>query len=180
VPWLFAYGHFLPFLHDLSSPSPPERARLAGRRAAFGARSESDWGTRSNPAPLLCLVAGGSCRGMAVELSPEKFDETVSRWMSDAEGADLREEGSAEVGLPFRREVTSVTYLTADPRGPHALKPLPTERLARMVLVARGRRGTGRDYLVDLSRVLREWGMDEATVTALLKEVQKERGEGWR
>ena len=179
MPWLLAHGHFLSLLPDLSPPAPPQRARLIGHRAAFAARSQQDWGTRANPAPMLTLVPGASSRAAAVELPPDSFEEALRRW-SETEGGDRRVEADAEVGLPFRRDLTRVTFLTADPAGPHALKPLPLERLARMVLVARGRRGTGIEYLLGLNERLREWGFEEPAVAALLKEVQKERGEGWR
>jgi cation transport protein ChaC len=179
LPRLFAYGHALSLLSDLGRDVVPERARLGGWKAAFAARSRAEWGTAANPAPILALVPGGSCRGMTVELSPEALAEALRRW-SELEGADHAVETPAEVGLPFRRDQESVSFLTVDPAGGQALRGLPAERLARMVVVARGRAGTGLDYLTRLTRVMREWGLEEPVVTALWKEVEKERGEKWR
>jgi cation transport regulator ChaC len=179
VPRLFAYGHFLPLLSDVPAADRPERARLVGWRASFAAGSRERWGTRANPAPLLALVPGSSCRGMTVELAPEALEQALRSW-SELEGADRRVEATAEVGLPFRRDSEGVTFLTVDPAGPHALRPLPPERLARMAIVARGRRGTGVDYLRALDGALREWGLEEPVAAAVWKEVEKERGEAWR
>ena len=157
----------------------PERARLAGYHGAFVARSTTDWGTTANPAPMLALVEGGSCRGLALELPAGRFEETLASW-SREEGAEQVVEGQAEVGMPFRRDPAEVTLLTLDPRGPQALRPLPVERLARMAVVARGRRGTGVDYLKLLLEKMRGWGLEDPALSALWKEVEKERGERWR
>jgi cation transport protein ChaC len=179
VPLLFAYGSFLSLLPEIAPDNRPERARLGGYKAAFAACSRADWGTRANPAPILTLIPGGSCRGMALDLGPDALAEALARW-SEMEGADLTREATAEVGLPFRRDPAGVTFRTVDPAGPATFRPLPTDRLARMVVVARGRLGTGVDYLTQLNQAMREWGLDEPAVAALWKEVEKERGEAWR
>ncbi len=179
MPRLFAYGSFLTLLPEIAHDVRPEGARLGGYKAAFAACSRADWGTRANPAPVLALVPGGSCRGMALELAPDALAEALRRW-SEPEGADLAVDATAEVGLPFRRDPTPVSFRTVDPAGPHALRPLPPERLARMVVVARGRLGTGVDYLTRLTQAMREWGLEEAAVMELWKLVEKERGEAWR
>jgi cation transport regulator ChaC len=116
---------------------------------------------------------------MVVDLPAEALADALRRW-SELEGADLAVETTAEVGLPFRRDPEAVSFLTVDPAGPHTLRSLPVDRLARMVVVSRGRLGTGVDYLSQLDRTMREWGLDEAALTALLKQVEKERGEAWR
>jgi glutathione-specific gamma-glutamylcyclotransferase len=179
VPLLFAYGSFLSLLPEIARDVRPERARLGGYKAAFAACSRTDWGTRANPAPVLALVPGGSCRGMTLELAPDALAEGLCRW-AELEGADLALEATAEVGLPFRRDPTPVTFRTVDPAGPAVFRPLPSDRLARLVVVARGRLGTGLDYLTQLNEAMREWGLEEPVVTALWKEVEKERGEAWR
>ena len=177
MPWLFAYGHFLSLLPDDASLRP-ERARLKGYRGAFTAKSTTDWGSRANPAPMLALVPGASSRGLALELSEDSAAEVLAAWHGD--GADRVQEGEAEVGMPFRRDAVRVTFRTVDPEGPHALGALSVERLARMVVVARGRRGTGVDYLKAVNEKLREWGLEEPALAALWKEVEKERSERWR
>lgn len=178
MPRLFAYGHLL----DLLPEDPdvrPERARLSGYRAAFVAASTTTWGTRANPAPILALVPGGSCRGLALDLAEERAQETLARWAGE-EGADLALEATAEVGMPFRKDVVPVVTRSVIPAGPQALRALPVDRLARMAVVARGRRGTGVDYLRRLTELLGLWGLQEPVVAELWKEVQKERGERWR
>ena len=178
MPHLFAYGHYLGLLPG-GETAKPERARLAGYRPAFAARSTTDWGSGANPAPILALVPGGSCRGVAIEVAPEVFEETIARWREE-QGADELVEAQAEIGLPFRRDPARVSTLTVAKAGPHALAKLPVERLARMALVARGLRGTGLDYLINLNDQLRHWGLEEPAVTELWNEVQKEREGGWR
>jgi cation transport regulator ChaC len=178
---LFAYGGFLLLVPENFDPAP-ERARLTGWRTGFAARSTVEWGTRANPAPVLALVeapAASSSRGIVLDLSHPQLDEMVARW-SEGEGMDRVVKGQAEVGLPFRRDPAQVTALTVQPQGPGWLGSLPVERLARMAVVARGRRGTGVDYLRTLIGKLHEWGLADPAVEALWKEVQKERGEKWR
>jgi cation transport protein ChaC len=179
VPLLFAYGTFLTRLSEIAPDVRPQRARLAGYKAAFAACSRADWGTRANPAPILALIPGGSCRGMTVDLAPDALASALARW-SEMEGADVIREATAEVGLPFRRDPAAVSFRTVDPTGPAAFRPLPFDRLARLVVVARGRLGTGVDYLTGLHQAMREWGLDEPAVDGLWKEVEKERGEAWR
>jgi hypothetical protein len=115
---------------------------------------------------------------MSLEVAPAELEEILSRW-AELEDVDQSVEGDAEVGLPFRRDPARVVSRTTS-RPAKAVAALPPERLARMALVARGRKGTGADYLRELTAAMRAWGIDEPIVTALLREVGKEAGEAWR
>ena len=115
---------------------------------------------------------------MSLEVEPGKMEEILAGW-EELEGADHTVEGDAEVGMPFRRDPARVTFRTVSAPA-KGVAALPPDRLARMALVARGRKGTGADYLRELVGSMREWGIEEPVVTALWKEVQKEGGEAWR
>lgn len=115
---------------------------------------------------------------MSLEVEPAELEEIAGRW-EELEAVDRLVEGDAEIGMPFRRDPARVVFRTVSEPA-KALAALPPERLARMALVARGRKGTGADYLRELVAAMREWGIEEPVVTALWKEVQKEGGEAWR
>jgi cation transport regulator ChaC len=114
-----------------------------------------------------------------MELPPERLEELLES-CSEEPGGFVVLEAEAEVGLPFRRDLVRVVAPAVDPKGSFGLPSLPVERLARMAVVARGRHGTGVDFLRELNAKLHEWGLEDPAVAALWKEVQKERGEGWR
>jgi cation transport protein ChaC len=142
--WVFAYGSLIwepVFTHDEAEP-----ALLRGYHRAFCLYSFDYRGTWSAPGLVLGLDRGGSCRGIAFRLARRGVAGSLERlWrreMTVPPVYDLRR-------LPIRagRATLSALAFTVRRDRPDYAGRLSLDDAARLIMRAKGRLGSCRDYL---------------------------------
>lgn len=164
--WLFAYGSLiwnpgLPIAEDM-------RARVHGYHRGLYLWSRVNRGTPEHPGLVLALDRGGSCAGVAMRLpAPGARAHLETLWLREMAMGSYRPawlrctlaDGRAVPALSFvmRRDVRSYAGRLDD-------------TLIRTVFErAQGRYGTTRDYVARTVRALREAGMPDLALEAVLR-----------
>ena len=172
--WLFGYGSLIwnPGLPTLEAV----RGKVHGYHRGLYLWSRVNRGTPEQPGLVLALDRGGSCTGVAFRLAGEGATEHLDvLWRREMAMASYRPawlpctlaDGRRVDALAFvmRRDATSYTGKLADP-------------IVRTVLgCASGRYGTTLDYVSRTVEALRESGMPDRALEALLKRCQAQGGE---
>jgi glutathione-specific gamma-glutamylcyclotransferase len=171
--WLFGYGSLIwnPGLPTLEAV----RARVHGYHRGLYLWSRVNRGTPEQPGLVLALDRGGSCSGMAFRLGGTDAAEHLEvLWRREMAMGSYRPawlpctlaDGRRVEALAFvmRREASSYTGKLPDP-------------VVRTVLgCASGRYGTTLDYVSRTVKALRESGMPDRALEALLKRCRSQPG----
>jgi glutathione-specific gamma-glutamylcyclotransferase len=171
--WLFGYGSLIwnPGLPTLEAV----RARVHGYHRGLYLWSRVNRGTPEQPGLVLALDRGGSCSGMAFRLGGADAAEHLEvLWRREMAMGSYRPawlpctlaDGRRVEALAFvmRREASSYTGKLPDP-------------VVRTVLgCASGRYGTTLDYVSRTVKALRESGMPDRALEALLKRCRSQPG----
>lgn len=167
--WVFGYGSLMwnPAIHV--SESLP--ARIEGFSRSFCMRLMFGRGMPDNPGLMLCLVAGGSCAGIAHRIAPEHVEsESRILWMREMlSGAYIPTWVDLDLGARHVRGVTFVIN-TAHPRYLPGLAP---EEKARRIAKAEGHLGTNRDYLFRTVTALTDAGLSDPYLNDLHARVRE-------
>jgi cation transport protein ChaC len=164
--WLFGYGSLI------WNPGMPAaetvRARVRGYHRGLYLWSRVNRGTPEQPGLVLALDRGGSCTGMAFRLAGEGARphlEALWRrempmgsyrpawlpcWLSDGRRVDA-------LAFVMRRDVPTYTGKLSD------------DMVKAVLACARGRYGTTLDYVCRTVEALRECGMPDRALEALLR-----------
>jgi cation transport protein ChaC len=167
--WLFGYGSLIwnPGLPTLEAV----RGKVHGYHRGLYLWSRVNRGTPEQPGLVLALDRGGSCTGMAFRLGgPDTEEHLEVLWRREMAMASYRPawlpctliDGRRVQALAFvmRRDATSYTGKLADP-------------VIRTVFgCASGRYGTTLDYVSRTVEALRECGMPDRALEALLRRCQ--------
>jgi cation transport protein ChaC len=167
--WLFGYGSLIwnPGLPTLEAV----RGKVHGYHRGLYLWSRVNRGTPEQPGLVLALDRGGSCTGMAFRLAgADAIEHLQVLWRREMAMASYRPawlpctlaDGRRVEALAFvmRRDATSYTGKLSDP-------------IVRTVLgCASGRYGTTLDYVSRTVEALRESGMPDRALEALLKRCQ--------
>ncbi|BAN22175.1 gamma-glutamylcyclotransferase [Caballeronia insecticola] len=171
--WLFGYGSLIwnPGLPTLEAV----RGKVHGYHRGLYLWSRVNRGTPEQPGLVLALDRGGSCTGMAFRLAGADATEHLEvLWRREMPMGSYRPawlpcllaDGRRVEALAFvmRREAASYTGKLADP-------------VVRAVLgCASGRYGTTLDYVSRTVEALRESGMPDRALEALLRRCQAQSG----
>jgi cation transport protein ChaC len=155
--WVFAYGSLMwnpDFDFAESRPS-----FLYGYHRSFCLYSRDYRGTPERPGLVLGLDRGGSCHGIAYRLPPELVAASLDRiWAREMTGRvyEMRR-------VLLRTATGTVTGHACVVRreSPDYAGRLSVEEAARLLAVAVGGRGTGREYLANTVRHLDELGIHD-------------------
>jgi len=162
--WVFAYGSLI-WRPDIRFV---ERVpgQLRGYRRAFAQGSTDHRGTPQAPGRVVTLLgaADAVCDGLAYLIAAEAQQETLERLDARESGGYVRH--TVSLHLRDRGQVQALTYV-AHADNPNHLGEAPLEALAQQVLRARGPSGRNLDYVLELSRALRELGAHEPELFAL-------------
>lgn len=167
--WIFGYGSLMwrpDFPFRRSAP-----ARLDGWHRALCIRSEHWRGTPERPGCVLGLAAGGSCVGRAFAIAAEEeaaILEAVDR-RENVRGY-LYERRRVPVTLLDTGEVVPAWTYLARTEDPRFERDLPRAELLHRLRGAQGLGGTNLDYLRETVAHLRELGIREPELEALLAE----------
>lgn len=164
--WLFGYGSLI------WNPGMPAaetvRARVRGYHRGLYLWSRVNRGTPEQPGLVLALDRGGSCTGMAFRLEGEGAGPHLEAlWRREMPMGSYRPawlpcwlaDGRRVEALAFvmRRDVPTYTG------------KLPDETVKAVLGCARGRYGTTLDYVSRTVQALRECGMPDRALEALLR-----------
>jgi cation transport protein ChaC len=153
--WLFAYGSLM--WNPAAHVAETRPALLRGWRREFCLWSPLGRGTPQRPGLTLALLPGGSCRGLALKLAPERVEsESEVIWRREMlSGAyQPRWVALATDAGPLR----AVTFV-ANPRHPGVARALPVETVVEVLASAEGRIGRCRDYLAKVVAELEAIGL---------------------
>ena len=167
--WVFGYGSLMwnPAIHV--SDSLP--ARIEGFSRSFCTRLIFGRGMPDNPGLMLCLVAGGSCAGVAHRIAPEHVDsESKILWMREMlSGAYVPSWVELDLGA---RHVRGVTFII-NTEHPRYLPGLSFEEKAARIAKAEGHLGTNRDYLFRTVAALTGAGVEDPYLDDLHRRVRE-------
>jgi glutathione-specific gamma-glutamylcyclotransferase len=166
--WLFAYGSLM---WNPEMPFAERRpALLRGYHRSFCLYSRDYRGTPERPGLVLGLDRGGSCRGIAYRLPQEGLGPAIDRvWAREMAGEVYRMR-PVTVSTP-QGGAAAYAFVVRRDRPDYAGR-LPSEEVARIIAVAEGGRGSGRDYLASTVRHLEELGIDDGPLHRLHEQVE--------
>jgi cation transport protein ChaC len=167
--WVFGYGSLM--WRPGFAFAERAAATLHGRRRAFCIYSVHHRGTYERPGLVLGLAPGGSTRGMAYRIADRDWDQVYAYLLEREQPTETYVEARREVRLADGRRVEALVFLS-DIHHPQWAGRLSLERQAELIAGATGLSGRNVDYLRDLVEHLREEGVRDRCMEALLGLVQ--------
>lgn len=146
-------------------------ATLHGRRRAFCIYSVHHRGTHARRGLVLGLAPGGATRGMAYRVADAAWPETYAYLREREQPTETYVEARVMVRLAGGPRVEALTFLS-DRTHPQWAGALGLERQAELISGATGLSGRNVDYLADLVAHLREMGIHDRAMEALLAMVE--------
>jgi len=167
--WVFGYGSLMwrpgfPYLERLP-------AMLHGRRRAFCIYSVHHRGTPERRGLVLGLAPGGSVRGAAYRVAEADWAQVYAYLREREQPTETYVEARVLARLSDGRLRDALTFLS-DKTHPQWAGVLSLERQAELIAGAAGLSGRNVDYLADLVMHLREEGIHDHAMEALLTMVE--------
>jgi len=154
--WVFGYGSLMwnpGFEFEERQP-----AHLFGFRRALCVRSWVHRGTQESPGLVLGLDRGGSCRGVAFRVAPEKREPVLTYLRERELVTHVYKERTLPVALADGRRITTLAYICD--RDHHQFAgSLSVEEAANTISTAVGKSGRNIDYVRNTLAHLREMGI---------------------
>jgi cation transport protein ChaC len=153
--WVFAYGSLMWNPEIAFAEARP--AFLHGYHRSFCLYSRDYRGTPECPGLVLGLDRGGSCRGIAYRLPPDRVGEALDRiWAREMTGQVYR---MHRVAVRTRQGPVAAQACVVRRDSPDYAGRLSLDETARLLAAAVGGRGSGRDYLANTVRHLEALGI---------------------
>src|SRR5947207_6363850 len=166
--WLFAYGSLMWNPEIAFAEARP--GFLHGYHRSFCLYSRDYRGTPERPGLVLGLDRGGACRGIVYRLPPEALGAAIDQvWAREMAGEVYRMR-PVSVTTPQGRRAAYAFVVRRD--RPDYAGRLALDEAARIISVAVGGRGSGRDYLTNTVRHLEELGIADGPLHRLHDQVQ--------
>ena len=163
--WVFGYGSLM--WRPGFAYAERVAATLPGRRRAFCIYSVHHRGTYERPGLVLGLAPGGSTRGMAYRVAAADWPQVYAYLIEREQPTETYVEATRPVRLADGRTVECLVFLS-DVAHPQWAGALSLERQAELIAGATGLSGRNVDYLRDLVEHLREMGVRDRSMEALL------------
>jgi cation transport protein ChaC len=156
--WIFGYGSLMwnPGFDYVDR----QAAHLFGFRRSLCVRSWVHRGTEQHPGLVLGLDRGGSCRGMAFRVVPEKWDAVVDYLRERELVTHVYKERTLGCALGDGRRVRALVYVIDRAHQQYA-GALSVKEAAETVRSASGKSGPNIDYVVNTLQHLREMGITD-------------------
>jgi glutathione-specific gamma-glutamylcyclotransferase len=167
--WVFCYGSLIwnPLFHHI------ERLKVAvhGFHRSFCLRSRHGRGSVEEPGLMLGLDFGGCCNGVALRIRAEEVrHELMLVWRREmAIGSYAPRWITANAA---GRKVRAVAFVV-NHEHPHYAGKLPLETIIKTLATAKGRFGSGADYLYQTVDCLTKHGIRDAYLLRLREQVMK-------
>ncbi|EJL26429.1 hypothetical protein involved in cation transport [Caulobacter sp. AP07] len=167
--WVFGYGSLMwrpgfPFIERRT-------AVLHGRRRAFCIYSVHHRGTYERPGLVLGLAPGGAVRGAAYRVAASAWPEVYAYLREREQPTETYFEAWSEVRIDGNGRAPALVFLSDRNHGQWA-GALTLDQQCELIAGATGLSGRNIDYLRDLVLHLREDGVRDHAMEALLKMVE--------
>ncbi len=166
--WVFAYGSLI--WHPDFEYTERHLVRIHGYHRAFCISSTRYRGTPELPGVVLGLDRGGSCHGVVYRMKPGLEVEIVEALYQREMPNHVYTPKLLPVRLADGRQVEAITFV-ARRNHPSYLK-LSRDEVVRRLSSCRGGRGHNRDYAINTWHALREWGIEDAGLGAIARELE--------
>lgn len=168
--WVFGYGSLMwnPGFEHIAA----ERAVLHGAHRALCIYSTHYRGTPQKPGLVFGLAAGGSCVGMAFEVSATRRDEVVDYLRAREQIANVYREVVRPVRLAASgRRVGALVYLAVPGHDQYA-GGLSDQEIADIVMTSSGEAGPNTDYILSTVEHLADLGLDDRPLSRLARAIR--------
>lgn len=169
--WVFGYGSLIwnPGFAFLSA----QQGLLRGAHRSLSIISHHHRGTREQPGLVFGLTRGGSCRGMAFEVSAPLWDD-VRAYLDGRElVTSVYRDVLRPVSLADGRRVMALTYVVDEAHEQFAGQMGLEQQLA-MIRAGVGISGRNVDYVLNTARYLTELGIVDRALMQLVQKLQDE------
>jgi len=163
--WVFGYGSLIwrpgfPYLGKA-------QALLKGAHRSLCIYSFRHRGTPERPGLVFGLVRGGSCRGMAFEVSPDQWGAVHAYLAARELDRGVYREAIRPIRLAGGETVSALTFLV-DERHVQFAGRLAVEEQARLVRAGVGESGANPEYVLNTVRHLAAMGIRDSYLDALV------------
>lgn len=142
---VFAYGSLI--WNPTFAAAAQHRATARGWHRQFCMEIRGFRGTPEAPGLMMALMAGGRCRGMALEVAPHQEEEVVDGLVRRETPFVENERDWRWITIDTDAGKTRALVFWAGPTGPSIRRGLPLAAVARQLARACGYRGSGAEYL---------------------------------
>jgi glutathione-specific gamma-glutamylcyclotransferase len=165
--WIFGYGSLMwrPGFEYVAS----ERALIRGYHRSLCVYSYVHRGTPQSPGLVLGLDRGGSCHGIAFQIEPAKWDDTISYLRAREQVTKVYLETTKRTYLTERQQtVDAITYIV-DRKHQQYAGALSPENILPHVLEGNGISGHCVDYVMNTVNHLRDMEIHDTTLEAVVE-----------
>jgi len=169
---VFAYGSLI--WNPTFASTAQHRAVARGWHRQFCMEIRGFRGTPEDPGLMMALMAGGRCRGVALEVAEAQAGEVVDGLVRRETPFVENERDWRWITLDTERGPARALVFWAGPTGPSIRRGLPLDAVARQLACACGYRGSGAEYLRNTVLSLEEHGIRDRNLWALQRMVAAE------
>jgi cation transport protein ChaC len=167
--WVFAYGSLI--WHPDFEFAERHLVRVHGYHRAFCISSTRYRGTPEAPGVVLGLDRGGSCHGVVYRLVPGQETQVVEALYQREMPNRVYTPKLLPVKLADGRRLEALAFIAR--RDHPSYLRLSRDELLRRLSSSRGGRGLNREYAINTWQALREWGIEDAGLGALARELEQ-------
>ncbi|TYC52584.1 gamma-glutamylcyclotransferase [Rhodobacterales bacterium] len=167
--WVFGYGSLMwnpGFVHLRAEP-----ALLRGAHRSLCVYSWVHRGTQDRPGLVFGLDNGGTCRGIAYQVSEEIWPQTLAYLREREQITMVYKENWHQVELGGGEEVKSLVYMV-DHEHPQYAGALPLEDQLAIARDAVGKSGRNPEYIINTAAHLAEMGIADADLSWLAEQLR--------
>jgi cation transport protein ChaC len=166
--WAFAYGSLI--WHPDFEYTERHLVRVHGYHRAFCINSTRYRGTPEAPGVVLGLERGGSCHGVVYRLKPGQEGPIVEALYQREMPNFVYTPRLLPARLPDGRRIEALAFVAR--RDHHSYLRLSRDEILRRLSSCRGGRGHNREYAINTWHALREWGIEDAGLGAIARELE--------
>lgn len=171
--WVFGYGSLM--WNPGFEVEERRPARLHGFRRSLCVRSWVHRGTQEHPGLVLGLDRGGSCRGMAFRVAPDRWGAVVDYLRERELVTHVYKERTLPVTLDGGMRAQALAYVIDREHQQYA-GALSVEEAAATVSTARGKSGHNIEYVANTLAHLREMGIRDHWLEEVGRSVERLNG----